>query len=1263
MAEAPKSDEDTALGATLTAHTSGGPTAVRESAPRTTIGRYRVISRLGAGGMGTVYVAEDPDLDRKVAIKILHATSDTSSARLGREARALAKLRHPNVVTIHEVGRDGSDEFVAMELVDGVTLREWQQTPHTFGEKLDVLGQAARGLVAAHAVGLVHRDFKPDNVMVGANGRVQVLDFGLAKTAADSIDPDATAPTKPIALDELTRTGAVVGTPAYMAPEQFAGEPTDARTDQFAFAVVTFELVNGFRPFAGVTYETLADAVMAGKRSTQTRPSDVPARIQTALDRALSIAPADRFPTLEAFIAELVATPPPVPPKRRRLALALAGALVVGGAVLVATAKHDHPIAAPADPLQAIFATSRLPEPLAAPLPNDPYKVTIHRLSNGLTVYISTNRKSPRISTTLLVRAGSRDAPTSAVSHLVEHMLGKGTDKVGTTDFAKESPHLDKLKALYQARDRATTDTERASLLAQIDTENVEASRFAIPSETETAQALLGVTNVHASTSYDTSMLSADVPSNKLGQWAELLGERWRNPVMRLFHSEVGLVFSEIQQERSHAGSGWYAMLDAMNAALFPNHPYSNPIGGSYKDIAAEPYTQSETFLHTYFVPNNAALFLAGDVDANQAIPVLEHALAGWKPQPLPARDEHEAAMPTGSTTTRVNGMQPGRVFGYRAPALGSPDELVMAMIGELLRHLGDPERGRMTVWQQPLVAGSMLSLVISAQTGAMVDEAVKTTEADVQALRDGTMSEATFEAMRTNFVNAFDFGHESNDQRVYWMSSAYQAGHAWRDMLGLRDRAAAVTKQDIARVAKTYLAAPLAVIEIDPAAPKPPDMAPPSITPLALADHATSAFVRDLLAEETVEIPPHFVTEGRDYEVRDTPAGLLVATRNTDDRFYSTQIHWNVTERELPLVCTALRVLEGTTNAVRRERWYAMGQIVQTTCLDSGVELSLYGADTQFDATWQDAWDWLLGPDITDGEAAAEIADLIANEHHEASLAYALSDLAAYGARSEYLTAPTHAQIRAMTTSSARAILAKLAALPHTTNYYGPREITTLPVAAKATAPITAKPRAFGPPRTLVFDRSEPTAHAEIRISLGLLAPAKKALATTMARYYAVVLDERIRSGRGEGFYNSATLDTPTDPREPTSLVITLDTAPKQVAALVALVLGIARSPVDGKQFERARSDVEQSIRSNWISPRQVPYEVVKWRRLGLTDDPRRDQFDRLVRMRPDELVAQFAQVAHAPTFITIIGDAKQIDTAKLGPIQTVTMKDLFAP
>jgi tRNA A-37 threonylcarbamoyl transferase component Bud32/tetratricopeptide (TPR) repeat protein len=257
--------------------------------PRAMFGRYLVLERLGRGAMGEVFAAYDPDLDRKIALKRLRLADDDDrrrSARLLAEAQAMAKVRHPNVVTVFDVGEADGEIFVAMELIDGATLREWLATSHAVAEIVRVFADAARGLAAAHERGLVHRDFKPDNAMIDRSGRVQVVDFGLAGSTAD-------------------RSIGIAGSPAYMAPELLEGAPATAASDQFAWCVSLFEALFGTRPFEGATLPELGSAIATGRITLPDAPRRAPRWLVAAVRRGLSVRPEDRWPSMEPLIALL----------------------------------------------------------------------------------------------------------------------------------------------------------------------------------------------------------------------------------------------------------------------------------------------------------------------------------------------------------------------------------------------------------------------------------------------------------------------------------------------------------------------------------------------------------------------------------------------------------------------------------------------------------------------------------------------------------------------------------------------------------------------------------------------------------------------------------------------------------------------------------------------------------------------------------------------------------------------------------------------
>jgi protein kinase-like protein len=267
-----------------------------------TLGRYTLSDRLGTGAMGVVYRADDAELGRQVALKLLHRPDEALTDRLVREARSMAQVNHPHVVAVYDVGVADGTTYIAMELVSGTSLRIWQQQAHTIAEIVAAYIAAGRGLAAAHAAGIVHRDFKPDNCLVGSDGRIRVTDFGLAAAR-----PSESPRPADLALDAsgLTLSGTVLGTPAYMAPEQFSGGNVEPRTDQFNFSVALYEALYGARPFSGKSFEELGDSVCEGK----VRPAPAGSRVSGALRaivlRGLSVRPGDRFPTMDHLLAQL----------------------------------------------------------------------------------------------------------------------------------------------------------------------------------------------------------------------------------------------------------------------------------------------------------------------------------------------------------------------------------------------------------------------------------------------------------------------------------------------------------------------------------------------------------------------------------------------------------------------------------------------------------------------------------------------------------------------------------------------------------------------------------------------------------------------------------------------------------------------------------------------------------------------------------------------------------------------------------------------
>lgn len=345
-----RSDEELAR-----THTAAGsePRAGAATPLTGELGRYKLLRELGRGGMGVVHAALDPDLERRVALKVLVITESVEGRqRLLREARAMARLTHPNVVTVHEVGSTSGRDYIAMELIEGGSLEDWlAAAPRSERDIITAFVGAGRGLAAAHAAGLVHRDFKPRNVLRHKDGRVAVTDFGLVvgvetvtadplvttapvRSAAGSPAADAAtlSKTTPSSMSGLTATGSLLGTPAYMAPEQWTGGQVGPATDQFAFCVALWEALTKERPYAGTSFDQLADQVTRGVRVDDAK---VPRRFRKLLARGLDPDPSRRWPSMEALIAAITRAQ-----RRPGIALAIGGGALALGATAVVVFGH-----------------------------------------------------------------------------------------------------------------------------------------------------------------------------------------------------------------------------------------------------------------------------------------------------------------------------------------------------------------------------------------------------------------------------------------------------------------------------------------------------------------------------------------------------------------------------------------------------------------------------------------------------------------------------------------------------------------------------------------------------------------------------------------------------------------------------------------------------------------------------------------------------------------------------------------------------------
>jgi tetratricopeptide (TPR) repeat protein/tRNA A-37 threonylcarbamoyl transferase component Bud32 len=330
-----------------------------EAIERVSIGRFTVLDRLGEGAMGVVFAAQDEELDRKIAVKLIRSEASTDSnvrPRMLREAKALARLSDPHVVQIYEIGEHQGQVYIAMELVEGLTLADWlAREQRSWRECVRMFREVGRGLAAAHAAGVIHRDFKPANVLIGNDGRPRVVDFGLAHLGVARLDDTSSdLRTASTAVDNrVTASRAVVGTPAYMAPEQFEQRPVDARTDQFAFCIALWEAVYRVPPFDRRSFEVLAAQVTEGALQVPASPPSLPGWLRAALRRGLETDPDRRWPSMAALLHALERGLDRARHVRR--AAAVAGAITVVGVAIAIAMPTQQRCMPPTDRMAGVW--------------------------------------------------------------------------------------------------------------------------------------------------------------------------------------------------------------------------------------------------------------------------------------------------------------------------------------------------------------------------------------------------------------------------------------------------------------------------------------------------------------------------------------------------------------------------------------------------------------------------------------------------------------------------------------------------------------------------------------------------------------------------------------------------------------------------------------------------------------------------------------------------------------------------------------------
>ncbi len=943
----------------------------------------------------------------------------------------------------------------------------------------------------------------------------------------------------------------------------------------------------------------------------------------------------------------------------------------------------------------SIIAASQLPKTHEA-LPGDPMGVSVHRLANGLTVYISTDRQKPRFSAWVAVRTGSRNDPAAStgLAHYLEHMLFKGSDQLGTLDFAAERPHIERIQQLY-ADLRGTTDPERRrQITAEIDATNQKVAATAIPNELDRVYAELGISGLNAFTSWDETVYISDVPSNRLEAWAGVESERFKDPVFRLFFTEMEAVYEE---KNLSLDSPLDRTFEALTRGLFPRHPYGTQTTiGEIEHLKVPAYQDTVDYFKRWYVPNNMAVLLAGDIDAKTALPVLERTLGTLAPAPLSAPEPGSLAPITARVASEVVGEGEQEVWlSWATVPQRDADEPALTVMDWVLDNSTSgllpvalelsqkvPDAGSSTTFLNEAGWVTLRAQLREGQTHAEVEKLLLDV---IDRLRKGEFSQADLDAIRLHQEIARKRELENSTARVYKMMNAFINRRDWSEVVEREERLRKVTREDVIRVANKYLGPAYSAVYRKAGKPTVAKIEKPTMTPVKIDADRRSAFAEQVLKMPAAEMKPEWLVEGTHYKHVDLPAGPMIAVKNERNDLFAVVYRFERGHERERLLCHALEVVEASgagdmSPEALKKKLFALGTTVRFFCSSSASFMMVDGIDAGMEASLALVDTWLRQIKIDPATLAAKAENVISQRRDAMeepdSLADAAGAFALYGPKSEYLLEPTNAQISGAKPDA----LAKLAReyLDHThrTIYFGPRAAED---AAKAVG-LGKAHRKVAPRRAETFRKvSRPTfffAHRDVAKSTitlalpaGVQTRAEKPAATAFTEYFSGAMNsllfQEMREARGLVYYSWGAVTPGARPVDAWALRGGLGTQSDKTVDALTTYFELIKRPIDKVRFASAKAALDQEFRSSRVDPRNSGWAVMTWDEQGEARDPRPERWEAIGAMTPEQLQAYVARYAKIPPTVGLVGNRERVDLGglrKLGEVVEVAPEKLFS-
>lgn len=938
-------------------------------------------------------------------------------------------------------------------------------------------------------------------------------------------------------------------------------------------------------------------------------------------------------------------------------------------------------------------------------VPNDPLKARIYTLDNGLKVYMTVNKETPRIQTYIAVKVGGKNDPaeTTGLAHYFEHLMFKGTKEFGTQNYEKEEVLLNEVERLFEVYRKTADDAERKLIYKQIDSISNEASKFAIPNEYDKLMSAIGANGTNAYTGFDQTVYIENIPSNQIDNWAKIQADRFSNNVIRGFHTELETVYEEKNMSLTSDGR---KVNEAMLAALFPDHPYgTQTVLGTQEHLKNPSITNIKNYYKVWYVPNNMAVCLSGDFDPNEMIKTIDKYFGSLTPNPeLPALPVTHESPIKGIIVKDVLGVDAENVsLGWRFPGANNADNELLSLVTRILYN-GKAGLIDLNLNQQQKILSSyaynygladydMLFINGRPKQGQTLDEVKDLFLVEITKLKNGDFDEGLLEASINNFKLQEMFRMDENRGRADAFVSAFISGKDWKNEVGRLDRLSKVTKAQVVEFANKYFGDNYAVIyKREGKDPNELKMEKPTITPLALNRDTSSVFLKDVQAADVKPIEPVFIDFTKDMQTLKAKSAIPVLyKKNTTNDIFSLLYVFDMGTENNKNLGTAFEYMKylGTSTKTLKEineEFYRLACYFNVFPGTDRTYVMLEGLKENMPKAME-LFEEILSDAQVNEEAYKNLAADIVKKRVDAKLNQGqnfnrLIQYAIWGPNSPTTYLPSTAELQQMDPAVLVDMIHKINSFEHKILYYGPETEESLLAVINKLHNVPEKLNPVPVPadfkREITAENKVLFAHYDAKqIYYSAISNRGESfdfslnpIVNMYNEYFGgsmnSIVFQEMREARGLAYSAGAYLITPSKKKDPYIYRTFIATQnDKMLDAMQAFDEIINNMPESEKAFNLAKEALITNIRTERITKSNVLWNYLYAQDMGVNVDSRKEVYEKVPSMTLEEVKAFQQQWVKNRTYTyCILGDEKDLNFKSLAPygkVQVVKKEELF--